>query len=425
MLLTKKNKDVNTKVNIVPVIGFGYGICLGIAIANIPMPLHNISLGTVLYPLVSLIIFIICLNKLKIAPKHIGRLKWVIVSYFLFAFYLILMSIWGHNKIQQMRFLLTLPILPLSTYVFTYSCDIGKQLKSSLFLVLVCGCLYTISVSFYDVRAQGMTSGENSTGVVLVLGFVLALWQQEICRGKLKKIFFGLCAIIFVYGVFVTGSRTSYLMFLICLSMIFYHKEKKSKGLMVIKGILILALVSALIFTQKDRYQFQRTLGAVEVLRQGDSKKPGNKNVNRRLQKDKIAIEMAKKNWLFGVGYLNKEILENWYGKDTRFSHNTYLRILSETGVIGISLYTCFLFSIFRLASRGLMSVRYKRRKKVKKVTGTLDTVYLANFWLTCGFVGIVVSSSFIVMFNEKIFWVWLSIIVAEQALHAKKYKKA
>ncbi len=420
----KKTKHMITNINIVPVIGIVYGISLGIAIANFPLPLHNISLGTMLYPLASLIILIVCLNKLKIAPRYVGRFKWVLLSFFTFASYLILMSILGHNQIQHMRFLFSLPFLPIITYILTYSFDIGKQLKSSFFFVLLCGGIYTIFVSFYDVRAQGMTAGENSTGVVLTLGFIMALWLQEICRGKLKRWFFGFCSMIFIYGVFVTGSRTSYLMLFICGIMILYHKSRAEKCLMAIKVFFVLVLVSFFVFSQKDIYQFQRVLGAVEILRQGTSKKPGNKNVSRRLQKDKLAIEIAQKHLLLGIGYLNREPLENWYGKNTRFSHNSYLRLLSETGLIGLFLYSCFVFSIFRISSRGLIPILFKRRKTKKHLTGTLfDTHRISNFWLTCGFVGILVSSFFIVMFNEKILWVWLCLIVSEQALHDRGNK--
>lgn len=211
--LPRVSKGKFARLNLVPLIGICYGVCLGLTMANVPVELFNISLGTVLFPAVCLALFSISLNMVAVS-KRIGRLKWVVLTYLMFASYQVIMSLWGQNKLQHMQFLFTLPFLPVMTYVLAYSLRIEKQLTKSLLFVLVCGGVYTIAVSLSDVRAQGMTAGENSTGIVLVLGFIMALWQEETSQGKLTKSLLWFCAGILAYGVFVTGSRTAYLMFL-------------------------------------------------------------------------------------------------------------------------------------------------------------------------------------------------------------------
>ncbi|MGA1826310.1 MAG: O-antigen ligase family protein [bacterium] len=403
----------------VPLIGFCYGACLGLTIANVPIELFKISLGTVLFPAISVALFSISLNFIAL-PKRIGRIKWVLLSYLMFAFYQVIMSQWGQNNLQHMQFLYTLPFLPVITYVLSYSLRIEKQLKLSLLTVLVCGGVYTIIVSFSDVRAQGMTTGENSTGIVLVLGFIMTLWQVEFSQGKLTKFFLWFCAGIFVYGVFVTASRTAYIMLFVCGAMILKHNTKNKKQL-----IVVILVITSLLFwffrTQNYRYQLQRTLGAYEVLQQSGEDKPGSKNVSRRLSKDMIALDISKNNLLFGVGYANNEVLEEWYGTDTAFSHNMYLRLLSETGLVGLILYFIFLLSIFFSIGRYKSTVPTftQRGQHISKVPSN------SYFWLRCGFIGILISSFFIVGFNEKPFWIWLSLISAEHASNTKRILKA
>lgn len=406
----RDSKKEFARLNIVPLIGFWYGVCLGLTIANVPVELFGISLGTVLFPAVCLALLTISLNMVAL-PKQIGRMKWVLLTYLMFASYQVIMSLWGQNNLQHMQFLFTLPFLPVITYLLAYSLRIKKQLKLSLLFILVCGGVYTIVVSFSDVRAQGMTAGENSTGIVLVLGFIMALWQKECSQGKLTKWFLWFCAGIFICGVFVTASRTAYLMLFVCAAIILKHMTKSKKQL-IVAILLITSLLVLLFWTQNDRYQFQRALGAIEVLQQGESDKPGSKNVSRRLSKDKIALEISKNNLLFGVGYANKEVLEEWYGTDTAFSHNMYLRLLSETGLVGLMLYFSFLLSVFFAIGR------YKRPVPILTQRGCHISKVTPNphFWLRCGFIGILISSFFIVGFNEKPLWIWLSLISAEQA---------
>jgi O-antigen ligase len=416
--LPEVSKMEFARLNLVPLIGICYGVCLGVAIANVPVEAFSISLGTVLFPAVCLALLSISLNMLSV-PKRIGRMKWVLLTYLMFACYQVIMGVWGQNNLQHMRFLFTLPFLPVMTYVLAYSLRIEKQLKKSLLFVLVCGGVYTIFISFSDVRAQGMTAGENSTGIVLVLGFIMALWQEECSQGKLTKLFLWFCAGILVYGVFVTGSRTAYLMLFVCGAMILKYRTRSKKQLIAAIW-LITSLLVVLLWSQGDRYQFQRAFGAIEVLQKGEGDKPGSKTVSRRLSKDKIALEMSKNNLLFGVGYANNETLEKWYGTDTALSHNMYLRLLSETGLVGLMFYFSFLLSVFFAAGR------YKRPVHILKERGchTSKVTPSPHFWLRCGFIGILVSSFFIVGFNEKPLWIWLSLISAEQASTTKRKLK-
>jgi O-antigen ligase len=247
----------------------------------------------------------------------------------------------------------------------------------------------------------------------------MALWQNESSQGKLTKWILWLCAGIFVYGVFVTASRTAYLMFFVCGAMILKHNTKSKKQLIVVI-LVITSLLSWFFWTQNYRYQFQRAIGAFEVLQQSGEDKPGSKNVSRRLSKDMIAWDISKNNLLFGIGYANKDVLEEWYGPDTSFSHNMYLRLLSETGLAGLIFYFIFLLSIFFSIGRYKSTVPAltQRGQHISKEPSN------SYFWLRCGFIGILISSFFIVGFNEKPFWIWLSLISAEHASTTRRKLK-
>jgi O-antigen ligase len=75
----------------------------------------------------------------------------------------------------------------------------------------------------------------------------------------------------------------------------------------------------------------------------------------RRAELNWIALEMLKDHSLLGVGLNNFTVAMDNYGKVsgwTRFLqpvHNVYLLVVTETGLIGLIVFLCLLFSIFRL----------------------------------------------------------------------------
>ena len=71
-----------------------------------------------------------------------------------------------------------------------------------------------------------------------------------------------------------------------------------------------------------------------------------------------MALQMLKDHPLLGVGLNNFTVRMSEYGEVSGWArflqpvHNVYLLIAAETGILGLILFLCLLFSVFRLLWR-------------------------------------------------------------------------
>lgn len=397
-----------TKINIAPFIGLLCGVILGIMVSNYPVHELSLSIGFVLAPFLLLIILTCLFFKawIPVVPRAIVNVYFV---YGIFVGYLFIAVFVVNSHFNNMRFLITLPTLPMLTYFICRCIPVKKNIYSGFLLVIILGCMYTIYSSFFEPRGQGMTTGENSSAVILVVGFVFVLWQAQNANSMWQKLGLILIALLMVSGVIATGSRTGYISLIVSvLAMLFISKFSRKMA------IVLLCLTIAFMFIRDESYQVKRVMGAIEILMQGESTEPGHKNVRNRLIADKIALEMFLDNPIFGIGIGNsKEFLVKNSHTNVSKSHNAYMWLLSEMGSIGFALYIIFLFAIYRL----IRTVKPVSVVSTRLLSGyhALCLVNRAG-WLMVGFLALLASAFFWHTFTKEIFWVWVSIIAAELA---------
>jgi O-antigen ligase len=220
--------------------------------------------------------------------------------------------------------------------------------------------------------------------------------------------------LIFALAIFLTGERMSFLMFIFlnCIIFVFFTKIRKQ---IFFSFILILISISVISYSNnyyKDRiFNFSYNIGIY---------KDYNKSDNNMTFLDSqwgahllTSYEMFRNNPLTGVGVrqFRVQCSENDYAKinskskDIRCSthpHNLYFEILSETGLVGLFLFTIFLF---------LVSVHFiKIFKSSKKYYICILSVYTFCVFLML-FWPIRSTGSFFSNFNGSVYWLIISLL--------------
>lgn len=206
-----------------------------------------------------------------------------------------------------------------------------------------------------------------------------------------KKITYYLIAIAaFVFTV-ILGSRKSLLSVLLFLLVIFYKTSARNKSKLLTYGLF--TLLAMMIIIPKDYLQF-----IIERFGVLDYFVSGNKIVidesdNNRLEMLNHGITYFSNKPLFGNGYMNFAILFHRDGYMLTYSHNNFIEILADLGIVGFIIYYIPFISILR-------NIRKSQKSKWTLLFGTLIVVILFN-------------SLFIVFISTRFMWLLLAILYA------------
>lgn len=223
-------------------------------------------------------------------------------------------------------------------------------------------------------RASGLTSSggdPNSLGLTLVSGlpFMLLL----LFKGKGKARIIGLAtAGIAVYGVLLTGSRTSFFG-LLFLGMCFVFSRKKNLLLLPVLVVLLAGIWTILPLEYKQRYM------SVE------NRKTDASYLNRLLAW-RAGWMMFKDQPITGVGagqfaYANGAK----YWPDKRHPiwlqpHSLYIQLMAELGIIGIIAFVAFLTTLVRTNME--LSRRLRSMTNLSALTQYFPLVCTLSVWV-------------------------------------------
>jgi len=243
-------------------------------------------------------------------------------------------------------------ILPLLFVIVVNNIKDRHQMKK-LMIALTIG--YVIS-EYYTWRQIGITPGLASRGKIrgtfvwLGVNEVAAFFTQYsfvflglylLLKKKMNKIIIGIIFIISNYIILFLFSRGAYLGLIAGLGAIFFIKKK----------ILLIPLIVLLIFWQnilpsevieRIKYTKDEETGTYESSSQ------------RRIDIWEKSIELFQENPVTGVGYF----VFPYLGYDLGDTHNLYMKVLAEQGIIGMIL----LLMLFWLALKSTLRL-YKESK--------------------------------------------------------------
>lgn len=225
----------------------------------------------------------------------------------------------------------------------------NEKIISNIMLSFVAGCCLPICVMIY-LTMQGVTGelnrmtafeqDQNELSVMLSIAasFVFILLKQK--NDKIISILLVVFLCVCLFAILLTGSRTGLIIFLAVsiLGLVSYGK----KG--IAWAILSIMIIVPLILPFIPESNIERLLQTQEQVVEGDL--TGRGYIWERgltAFHSQIPIRM-----LIGVGYEQFQFLYNQnYGTFTA-SHNTYLSVYVELGIIGFLIFLYILFYVFR-----------------------------------------------------------------------------
>lgn len=254
--------------------------------------------------------------------------------------------------------------------------------------------------SDYNGRIASFTGDELKIGNYY-FGFILiALSYIYIYFNKYNKAYFYIFALIFLITSFIIGERSNFFKVLLMLTA-FIFLINNQNYIKKILTIFIFLIISSIIVSSNSFFKSRFIIEILDPIRE--------KGINNFIKETKhgqhfeIAKNIYSKNKIFGVGIKNfrSESKKIEYHSDrtldqgiTTHPHQIHYEFLSETGLMGYSLFLLFfIFSIFI----GLKKF-FINRNNIFALSSTL--------FLMATFLPILPSGSFFTSYSASIFWI-------------------
>ncbi len=229
-----------------------------------------------------------------------------------FVFVSLLVSL--YSIYQFFGFLYNLPFTDILRISKSYSITRGVELSSWIGLP----------------RARAFMPEPSFWGTFLLIPFSLIL-PVAFEKKQITTRFF---LVVFVIAQFLTFSRSSWFGFIfvfICFILYKLVYEKKIFRTIAIVFTMVCLIFILLMYFIPDREVLFQRLSAFSDL-----------SAIERFRTQKMAFQAFLKNPILGIGFGNTPFFIN-----SQVTHNLYLQLLLETGVVGFSVFVFFLFKIW------------------------------------------------------------------------------
>ncbi|WP_282173958.1 O-antigen ligase family protein [Cytobacillus firmus] len=369
-------------------------------IMSVTLGAYNINLGFSLKPYMILCVLIF---MIKIYKFHIHKLMLFEVFMLLFYFYYCLTGIFAKYPLDSIR-LIGAIIITLSAYFimrYVFSCITINKLeriiaKGGIWFNVISLLLYALGA--YSLNFNFWGNGIRSYGILIDRGtprliglftdpnifafgnFIFFFYYLTHIKGKASKIGFLLASISLV----LTFSRGAFIAVLFGVFLLFLTTRLKTKVKMIILGtpmIYILISVASWLFN----------LDVINIV-MNRFKEATTDSGSGRFDIWANGLGLFADSPFFGIGIYNyRSYSNNLFGID-HYMHNTFLEVLTESGLLGFILYLLLFAAIF-----------YTFYKNLNK---SIDTRYLIFTLISM----MILMSSLSLIVNES-FFLFLAIV--------------
>jgi O-antigen ligase len=320
--------------------------------SNSSTTLVNLGLCFILF-IIALIIRIWRVKRLVVELDYFIITILVLLLYLAFST-LFVSSNQSYGMNKYIYFLASILVLMLPSYLFSSVADLRK-IVIALFAV---GLVYSIAayMQYFDFFANLSNStsirfhlfsmnpiffARDSSYSILAVIFLIIKFSKDIQRnlGKLTLLLIILFSLSFFMAL--TGSRGPLLALFISIlvSLSIYQRKSNSTKELIFINLIVLVSVSIILYHLLPEDILQR-------LTSGDINNQRTSII--RLFAILEGLNNFKQNILFGVGFGAYEFTTITFGKIS-YPHNIFIELLSETGVIGITLFSIILVSTIRM----------------------------------------------------------------------------
>ena len=329
--------------------------------------------------------------------------KFFFVIFLTFNFYLILSSLLSENILNSLRSTLFYFRFGILVLIVWYLLDNFIKFKLLFFYSILITLSIVILSSmvdfflFYDHlkvnRLSGLFGEEKVQGSYLLritpIFILTYFYNKQFLNKGIHFIFYIILFIVFILIILSAERSAIFLMFVgIFLTFIFLRVKIKKIFFYSLLSSLLVVMIFILNPAVKKRV-IDSTFNSFFSSHDVEYKYTKDINLFSQGHQDHFtsALLMFKKNYLIGVGVRNfrKECKKDLYKKVgiygcTIHPHNTYLQILSETGLIGFSFFIIFLSFVYIKAFKYLMNI-YKNYEAINVSRGVCFVIILVNFF--------------------------------------------
>jgi len=369
---------------------------LSVCLSLIPLSLVLGAAVLELFIILSCFLFFF-LNYKKIALEYYKNKFFLIFS--LFYFFLVTSSILSEHIMHSLKntfFYFRFGIITLSVW---YLLENFKKFKLIFFYLTLITFIILIFYSFIEIfilknysdpyRISGIFGSESIQGSFLLRVTPILMILYFYNRESIKQVyhnFFYLILIFILILILLSGERAAiFLMIVFLLLSLLFLKIRFTKILVLTTLFISIFLATLWLYPKAYERIVLKTY---------------NEFFDKNLHTQKIylfskgheqhalsALKMFKNNYIKGVGVRNfrMECQKEDYLKlgeyyCTTHPHNTYMQLLSETGLVGFLFFVFFLFFIFCESLKYLNKI-YLKNEKLNIPLGIIFSIILTNFF--------------------------------------------
>ena len=309
-------------------------------------------IGFIIWGLIS---YLYALNQDEVIVKTI---RWVQLPLSLF----ILMNFFQNNYLHYVKAIsIGVSIILLFELYFTYSTYFQlTQYKP-----------YDFSYAYILKGATG-NKNINAASLLIKIPFLIYLIYQF--KNHIVKYFLTIILIFTSYLIFILSSRSSIISFFIILTIfILKYIYLSAKNKTLIKDISYFLILSGLSFSLLLFAVNFSGNNSASIIKRASTINTEDTSTQQRLRFYQHSFDQLLENPLIGVGLGNWKIKSIDYDKEDvvgytipYHTHNDFLEISTELGIIGLTLYLLiFIFPFFDL-------FKYKEKKKIINVNSII-----------------------------------------------------
>jgi len=292
-------------------------------------------------------------------------------------------------------------IVTLAVYFVVLMMARGPRARRALFIAAVIGLALEATTTMLlgrngkGMRAVGSIGQSNELGAFLALGAAFAFAMIPGVKNGLLKLALAAVTVAAGFGIVLSLSRAS----MIAIgAAVFYAAFRSSRVLTV---VLVVVALSAPVWAP-DYLKERVTTGSTGNADSDEEVELDNAS-QLRIDTWRAMLNIFQDHPFDGVGFggLQQALPEaaDAMGVDTaESSHNTFLRMLGETGIFGLALFLWLFWRMWRLASAGLRAARTKFDRQLAIGFGAAVIAFAISCAFGDRFFPITVSGTFWVM---------------------------
>lgn len=238
----------------------------------------------------------------------------------------------------------------------------------SIFLLIECSYLI-IEFFFFDSTFTGISSNRNISSSSIIIKFIFLIFLMNSSRNYINKVFLRVLEVMVIISIILLQSRLG--LFSLVLIYILFFFINKAKRKYYIISLFIVFLSSILLYGSGGSRVIDKNYNILNI--------ESDESLNQRLNFYEIAFDLFREKPLIGHGVGSWKYESIGYKKSENntvlipyYTHNDFLQILVETGIIGLG--------IFSLIILYLLNCMFKLLKRDKDIS--VFTILFIFFFL-------------------------------------------